>query len=197
MVSMSYLLAISSSPRRNGNSELLLNSFGEGAKEAGRRVETVRLNDLRFRPCQACDRCSSTGKCVIKDDMQNLYPMVETAGGIVLATPIHFGSISAQLKMFIDRFQCWWHAKYTLKSPFVRLEENRPGFLICCGALKNKEYCANALQIGKVFFHNINYSYAGFLCKQGFDLKGSIAENPANLKEAWQAGFDFGSKKMR
>jgi len=188
---LNYLLAVSSSPRRNGNSEILLNNFLEGSQKAGLKVKMIRLNEFSFLPCQACDRCASDGRCVIKDDMQNLYPLVECASGIVLATPIFFGSMSAQLKMFIDRFQCWWQAKYRLHKPFVRPEENRPGFLICCGALPKKEYCTSAVAIGKVFFHNINFKFAGSLCKQGYDEKGSIAQNPANLEEAERAGYEF------
>lgn len=193
---MSFLLAVSSSPRRNGNSELLLNSFSEGAQKAGREVKTIRLNELNFRPCQACDRCAPTGKCIVKDEMQNLYPLVESAGGIVLAAPIFFGSMAAQLKTFIDRFQCWWHAKYNLETPFVRMEENRPGFFICVGALQREAYCENAVDITKVFFHNINFKYVGTLCKRGYDEKGSIAEDPADLEEAFQAGYDFVKSQM-
>ncbi len=191
---MSHLLAVSSSPRRNGNSELLLNSFSEGAQKAGWDVKMIRLNALNFRPCQACDRCAPNGKCIVQDDMQNLYPLVESAGGIILATPIYFGSMTTQLKMFIDRFQCWWHAKYRLEKPFVRIEENRPGFLICTGALQTQAYCDSAVAITKVFFHNINFKYTGTLCKRGYDEKGSIAGDPANLEKAFQAGFEFASK---
>jgi len=191
---MNHLLAISASPRRNGNSELLLNSFSEGAQKAGCEVKTIRLNALNFRPCQACDRCALTGKCVVKDDMQNLYPLVQSAGGIVLATPIYFGSMAAQLKAFIDRFQCWWHAKYRLEKPFVRMEENRPAFLICTGALQNEAYCDSAVAISKVFFHNINFKYTGTLCKRGYDEKGSTTDDPANLESAYRAGFEFASK---
>lgn len=188
---MSYLLAVSSSPRLGGNSELLLGAFTEGVQEAGFSVETVRLNRLNFRPCQACDRCASDGKCVVQDEMQPLYPLVEAAGGIVLATPVYFGSLSAQLKMFIDRFQCWWNAKYQLQKPFVRPEENRPGYLICVGALRKEEYCISAKAIVKVFFHNINFKYIDTLCRRGYDQKGSIKEDPSNLETAYHAGLEF------
>ncbi|MEW5784189.1 MAG: flavodoxin family protein [Bacillota bacterium] len=193
---MGYLLAVSSSPRREGNSELLLKSFTEGAQKAGQRVETVRLNELNYRPCQACDRCATTGRCVLKDDMQRLYPLVESAGGIVLATPVYFGSLSAQLKMLIDRFQCWWHAKYRLEKPFVRPEENRPGYIICTGALQKAEFCESAVAIIKVFYRNINYQHSGTLCRRGYDQKGSIKDDPVNLENAYQAGLSFGSKDM-
>ena len=114
------LLAVSSSPRRGGNSETLLKAFLEGASKKGWQGETVRLNELSLKPCQDCDGCAKDGRCVIKDDMQLLYPKVLAARGLVLATPIYFGSVSAQLKIFIDRFQCWWQAKYPLQSPLSR-----------------------------------------------------------------------------
>ncbi|MGI5876689.1 MAG: flavodoxin family protein [Dethiobacteria bacterium] len=63
------LLAISATPRKGGNSEQVLNSFAGGASTAGRETETIRLNDLNFRPCQACGLCAATGKCVL----QNVY----------------------------------------------------------------------------------------------------------------------------
>ncbi len=193
---MSYLLAISSSPRRNGNSELLLDSFTEGVQQTGREVKKIRLNELNIRPCQACDRCASTGTCIVRDDMQQLYPMVRSARGMVLVTPIYFGSLSAQLKAFIDRFQCWWHAKYRLSQPFVSPEEERPGSFLCVGALEKPEYCDNAAAIVKVYYHNVNFKYAGKLCARGFDEKGSINENPDILEGALKTGTDF-AEKMR
>lgn len=188
---MKTLLAVSASPRRNGNSELLLKAFCHGAEDAGWQVETLRLNDLNFRPCQACDRCAKDGHCILQDDMQTVYPKIITADALVVATPVYFGSMAAQLKMFIDRFQCWWHAKYNLKTPFVADEEQRKGFFICVGAIKKKEYCESAVQIVKVFFHNINHSYVGSVCFRGYDEKGAIREEPQILEEVYEAGKKF------
>ncbi len=185
------LLAISSSPRRRGNSELLLEAFNRGLQKEGWNVTTIRLCDLKFSPCRACEQCATTGNCVVPDDLQKIYPLVVSAGAIVLATPVYFGTLSAQLKMFIDRFQCWWHAKYTLNEPRVKLEENRPGFLICAGALKNKAYFENALAVTKVFFHCINYHYAGSLFYPGLDKKGAVQEHPEMLQNAYEEGRRF------
>lgn len=191
---MSTILAISSSPRRGGNSELRLQAFNQGVEKEGCVAKTVRVNDLKFRPCQACDRCSTTGKCVLQDDMQSIYPLVASASGMVIATPIFFGTLCAQLKMFIDRFQCWWHAKYRLNNPLVKLEEDRPGFFLCVGALKNKAYSESALAVAKVFFHNVNYRFIDSLCYRGIDAKGEIKEHPDALQEAYQAGRRFAVK---
>lgn len=188
---MKTILAVSSSPRRNGNSELLLQSFSRGAEKEGWGTITIRINDLRIRPCQACDRCATTGECVLQDDMQDVYPQVVSAGAMVLATPVYFGTLSAQLKMFIDRFQCWWQAKYTLKRPPVKLETKKPGFFICAGALKNKTYCEHALSAVQVYFHIVNFHYSGCLCCRGVDEKGAISQQPGVLENAFETGRRF------
>jgi multimeric flavodoxin WrbA len=185
------LLALAPSPRRGGNSDLLLNEFCRAAEEAGWKIDLLRINDLKIRPCQACDACAKDGHCIVQDDMQTVYPKVIAADAMVVASPITFGSMNAQLKTFIDRFQSWWHAKYNLKQPFIAEDAKHPGFFLCVGAIKRKEYCENALLIVKVFFHNINHQLAGQLSFRGYDEKGEIASDSAALAEAYQAGKDF------
>ena len=193
-ITVKTLLAIAPSPRRNGNSETLLNEFCRAAKDQGWEVDMIRVNSMNFKPCQACDACAKDGKCIVQDDMQDIYPKMAAADALVVASPVTFGSMNAQLKMFIDRFQCWWHAKYNLENPLVSEEENRQGFFICVGALKRKRYCENAEEIIKVFFHNINYKLADSLFFRGYDEKGAILEDPDALAETYQAGKDFIAK---
>jgi multimeric flavodoxin WrbA len=185
------LLAIAASPRKNGNSELLLKEFCRAAEDAGWKVDLLRINEMNFRPCQACDACAKDGRCILQDDMQMAYPKIIESDALVVASPVTFGSLNAQLKMFIDRFQCWWNAKYTLKAPFIPEEANRQGYFICVGALKRKEYCENAVQIIKVFFHNINHKLYGTSAFRGFDEKGAVLDSPEALAEAYEAGKNF------
>ncbi len=144
-----------------------------------------------MEPCRGCELCAKDGRCVVKDKMQPLYEKVAAVEGLVLATPIYFGSLSAQLKIFMDRFQCWWQAKYRLKKPFVLLEEGKAGYLISTGALQRADFADNAVAIAKVFFHSINYNYGGSLSLQGLDHKGEIDDDPAALKSAYAAGKEF------
>jgi len=188
---MKTLLAIAPSPRRGGNSDLLLKEFCRAAEDAGWQIDLLFVNDMKFWPCQACDACAQDGCCIVQDDMQKVYPKVIASDAMVVASPITFGSMNAQLKMFIDRFQCWWHAKYNLKKPFIPDDAKHPGFFICVGAIKREQYCENALQIIKVFFHNINHRLVGNLAFRGYDEKGEIAKDPAALARAYQAGKDF------
>lgn len=188
---MSFILAISGSPRRGGNSERLLSAFCEGAEKAGRRTEHVRLNDFCLRPCQACDGCATTGECILQDDMRQLYPKVLRCRGLVVATPVYFGTLSAQLKTFVDRFQCWWYAKYRLQRPFIRPEEERPGFTICVGALNDPKQCESAVEVVEILFRSLNIRSRGSICHRGYDERGSIAANPTALAEAFEAGVRF------
>ena len=97
------VLAISSSPRLHGNSDLLCDQFLKGAAEAGHSVEKVRLAEKSISLCAACDKCQSDAMCVKKDDMADILNDVISTDVIVLATPVYFYSMSAQMKIFIDR----------------------------------------------------------------------------------------------
>ena len=185
------ILAISSSPRRGGNSELALRSFCRAAEDKNIAVEFIRLQELKIEPCRGCELCAVDGLCVVKDRMQPLYEKVAEAKGMVLATPIYFGSLSAQLKIFMDRFQCWWHAKYTLKKPFVLTSQQKAGFIICTGALPRPDFGENVGAVGKVFFHSTNYDFRGCLFFQKLKSRGEIKNRPDDLQAAYDAGIKF------
>lgn len=97
------VLLIAGSPRKGGNSDLLCDAFGKGAKEAGHTVEKIYVRDLKLGGCMACYGCRDTGMCVQKDGMNDVLKKMIEADVIVLATPVYFYSMSGQLKVFIDR----------------------------------------------------------------------------------------------
>jgi multimeric flavodoxin WrbA len=102
------ILVVIGSPRRKGNSAALAKQVAAGAKETGAKVETVFLQGMNIQPCTACDACRKKLKkdCIIKDDMKALYPKIKAADGIVIASPIYWFTVSAQTKLFMDR----WYA---------------------------------------------------------------------------------------
>jgi multimeric flavodoxin WrbA len=100
------ILILKGSPRKRGNSALLAEQVAAGAGEAGAVVESFDLHDMDIRPCDGCDFCQGSGECVINDDMQLLYPKLREADGIVIASPIYWFTVSAQVKACIDR----WYA---------------------------------------------------------------------------------------
>ncbi|MDO4200026.1 MAG: flavodoxin family protein [Clostridia bacterium] len=103
------VLILSGSPRKNGNSELLCEEFLRGADEAGHEVEIVTLFDKKINYCKACYYCEGHGgTCVIKDDMAEILEKISEADVIVLASPVYFYSICAQMKAVIDRCVAKW-----------------------------------------------------------------------------------------
>ncbi len=102
------IMVVIGSPRRKGNSATLAKRVVEGAREAGAKVESFFLQAMDIRACTACDACRTKLKkaCIIKDDMQKLYAKMKAADGIVIASPIYWFTVSAQTKLFMDR----WYA---------------------------------------------------------------------------------------
>ncbi len=102
------VLILSGSPRKNGNSDILCDEFMKGATESGNEVEKIRVAEKKIGFCHACYACKGTGVCAIKDDMAEVLQKMIDADVIVLASPVYFYSIDAQLKALIDRTVARW-----------------------------------------------------------------------------------------
>jgi len=97
------VLGIVCSPRKNGNTEILVREALKAAEEKGAETELILVSDMDINPCIACDSCISAGACVVEDDMQKIYTAFENADGIIFGTPVYFVNVSAQAKAVIDR----------------------------------------------------------------------------------------------
>ena len=102
------VLILSGSPRKGGNSDLLCDEFMRGAREAGHEVEKIRVQEKKVACCIACYACEKTGVCAIQDDMAEIMQKMIDCDVMVLASPVYFYSIDAQLKAVIDRSVCRW-----------------------------------------------------------------------------------------
>jgi len=101
---MATILGIAGSPRKGGNSDLLLAAILEGALEEGVHGEALHLRDYHVQPCIACERCRKAKACTgVLDGMQLIYPRIEAAKGLVLVSPTYHYNVSGQMKVFIDR----------------------------------------------------------------------------------------------
>lgn len=185
---MMKVIAFSGSPRKDGNTDLLLGEAVKGVKSSGISVKIFRLNLMNIKPCQNCGGCDKTGECIIKDDMEEIYRAIRTADRIILASPIFFFSLSAQTKAMIDRCQSFWCEKYLLKRPISEGKYGRKGLLLLVGGMKKDigTQCAEAT--AKAFFRTISVPEHRTLSYLGVDAKGAIQEHPAALKEAFEAG---------
>lgn len=102
------VIGINGSPRKNGNTATLLNKALEGASSQGAETEIIHLYDLNFRGCKSCFACKtkggkSYGKCAVKDDLAPILEKVEKADAIILGSPIYFGSVSGEMRSFLER----------------------------------------------------------------------------------------------
>ena len=117
------LLAIFGSPRKNGNTDLMMNSFLDGALSAASvEVQKIYVRELAISGCQSCGYCDEHGVCVQQDDMQKVYPFFDTAERIVIASPIYFYGLSGQAKLLVDRSQATFMRKYKRKLRAMRRE---------------------------------------------------------------------------
>lgn len=97
------VLVISASPRKGGNSDTLCDEFVRGAEEAGHKAEKVFLCDRKIHYCTGCGACQSSHECILKDDMADVLDRMVRADVIVMATPVYFYTMNAQMKTLIDR----------------------------------------------------------------------------------------------
>jgi len=185
------VLGIAGSPRRGGNTDLLLAEVMKGAASRGAEVKTLFLNDLKITPCQHCDACLEAGRCRINDDMQMVYQELEDADRIVLASPIQFMGITAQMKAMIDRCQALWARKYVLKLPPLGDRRERKGLFISVGGRRIANLFEPALATVKTLFRILDITYAGELLFPGIDEKGAIVKHPDALRQAFLAGQEL------
>lgn len=174
------VLIISSSPRKDGNSEILCDEFRKGAITSGNEVEKISISDKKIGYCLGCGACNSSLECVQKDDMAKLLEKMIAADVIVLATPVYFYSMSAQLKAFIDRtvpryteitdkeFYYIVTAADTEISSMQKTIESLRGFTLDClhGAVEK-----------------------GIIYGIGAWNKGEIVDTPA-MKQAYESGIN-------
>ena len=183
------VLGLFGSPRRGGNTEILLEEALKGAEKEGAEIERLYLSDLDITPCTECHGCDETGSCVILDDMQKIYPKLLEADVIILASPIFFYGVTAWAKILIDRSQALWAKKYLVNDPSMgKRGKRRKGFFISVGATKGQKVFEGAILTVKYFFDVLNTEYTGELLYRGVDGKGEILKHPEALEQAREAG---------
>ncbi len=183
------VLGIFGSPRRGGNTEILLEEALKGAEKEGAKVDRLYISDFTLTPCKECHGCDRTGNCVILDDMQKIYPRLLESDGVILASPIFFYGVTAWVKALIDRSQAFWARKYLLKDPSLGKEgKKRKGFFISVGATKGPRVFDGAVLTVKYFFDVLNAEYVGELVFRGVEAKGDILKDPEALQQAFEAG---------
>lgn len=184
------VLAISTSPRKGGNTDLMCDAALEGAAGAGATVEKVRFVEMDIHPCRACNACFKTGRCVQKDDMQLLYPKLLSYESVVLAAPIFSMNLAAQAKILIDRLQCCWATKFVLEEHTVPegLRERRKGLWLSACGMNRPETFDCAYRTVRYFFGMLEIKSRESLTYHDVDEKGAILNVPGAMDACLAAG---------
>ena len=172
------VLILSGSPRKGGNSDLLCDEFMKGALESGNEAEKIFLRSKKVAPCSACYYCRDHGgKCAVQDDMAEILDKMQEAGVIVMASPVYFYSIDAQMKAVIDRSVARW-----TNIP------NKEFYYIMTAAEDSDTVMDCTLECFRGFAACLNGSKEmGVIYGKGVYEAGEIREMPA-MREAYEMG---------
>lgn len=174
-----HVLILSGSPRKGGNSDLLCDEFLRGAQEAGNQVEKIFLRSKKIAPCNACYFCKrSGGQCAIRDDMAEVLDKMQAADVIVMASPVYFYSIDAQMKAVIDRSVARW-----TDIP------SKEFYYIMTAAEDSEDVMECTLECFRGFARCLNGAREmGVIYGKGVYEAGAIRGTPA-MKEAYEMGI--------
>jgi multimeric flavodoxin WrbA len=182
---MKKILGVVGSPRRDGNTHILVSRILEGAKEGGAVVDTLFLNDLEIRECDGCHVCWECGECSKNDDMCHAYPTIIESDVIIFGTPVYWYGPTALMKAFIDRFV------------YFNCFENRAGVRNKSAvlAVPYEEESHDTVAPLEVFFEKcfeyLEMSIVDRIIVPGVSAKGDILKKTDRLKKAYDLGREL------
>ena len=185
------VLGISTSPRADGSSDLLLRQALAGAESAGASTEYINLRDFNIAPCTECNDCYTTGKCNIEDDFQLILQKMLDADRLIFATPVFFMTVCAQAKLLIDRCQCLWANKHILKKPLFTTERDRRAMVIAVGGSKSKKMFESIHLTMKYWLDVLEFNYVSELFINQIGEPSRIKQHPTALNDAYRLGREL------
>jgi len=184
---MKRILGVVGSPRRNGNTHLLVSKLLEGAQGAGASTDTVFLNDLRIRECDGCHACWSGRPCSKNDDMNPLYARLIESDVIVFGTPVYWYGPTALMKGFIDRFVYFNSPENHAKI------KGKPAALVVPYEEKSLEMGGFVVTFFEKCFQYLDMRLAGTILAPGVTRKGDVMDKPEFLEKAFELGRSLAS----
>ena len=181
------VLGLQGSPRKKGNTNFLLETFMKAAGNMGAQTHIVDCTRKNIIPCKEYVVCEKKGFCPIEDDVRDeIYPLLRQAEVVIIATPIFFYNMTAQLKAVIDRCQTFWARKYKLKlrDPGANM---RRGFLLAVGATRGKNLFEGLNLTTQYFFDAIGAKFEGSLTYRGIEGPKDMAGHPTVQEDVEKA----------
>lgn len=173
------ILGISCSPRKSGNTELLLNQALSGAKNEDAEIELYSLAGKDIKGCDGCSSCRNTGVCHIEDDMQVVYEKLIESDGIIFGTPVYFYTVTSQAKAMIDR-------SFALNFSEKNLSNKVGGIVVVAGSLG----LIDALKDLYFFIVVKRMIPAGYVAAYS-GSKGGVKDMPKANQAAWNLGREM------
>lgn len=180
------VLCVAGSPRRTGNSTAMLDACIRGIESAGGIADRLALAEFHVHGCIGCGQCSSMGQCVVNDDMHEIYPRIDAADVIVIASPVYFAGVPATLKAFYDRCQPYWARRYILRVP--PRESRRPGALMLVRGGGDPYGSECAVTTTRSVFAVLETELNELMDIEGPDLPGEISSHQGALADAEALG---------
>jgi len=185
------VLGFQGSPRKKGNTSFLLSTFMQAVESLGAQTRIIEVTKKNIIPCKEYVVCEKKGFCPINDDIKTeIYPLIRQAEVVVLASPIFFFNMTAQLKAVVDRCQLFWARKYKLKLTDPAKKSKR-GFVLSVGASKGKSLFEGLQLTAKYFFDAIDASFEGSLTYREIEGPKDMAKHPRVLADVEKAAADL------
>ncbi len=186
------VIGIMGSPRRHGNTELLLDAFLHGAEDAGGECEKVILSRLSYSSCRGCNACHKNGECILDDDIHPLFSRMFAADCIAVSSPIYSMGITAELKSCIDRAHYLWvrHLKLALMPHPPDRKLTHRGYFLSSAGMDRDDVFDTAFPMMRALFNIFGFSYCADILGRNMDGYQGVRGHPSVLDEAYHAGTD-------
>lgn len=183
------ILCIAGSPRRGGNSDRLLDALEAGVRTAGGVPVRIIPASAGIAPCRGCNACASTGECVVRDAMDEVYPLLDSVDAVAIASPVYFATVPAVLKALYDRCEPYWARRYVLGEP--RRAKRRPGALMLVGGGGDPFGTQCAVTPTRSVFGVLEVELAELYEFVGADSPSDIGRHPEALQRAEEIGREL------
>lgn len=186
------ILGIVGSPRKGGNTDILVSQVLKGAVSKGAEQERIYLDDLQMYPCKACSKCASTGECIIEDDFHKVLKKIKESDAVVLGSPIYCQTVTAQTKILIDRVESSQLSKSYTPDGGVkflrRLKEYKQGVIICVCDLSPKEVLEQVSQVMQAFLKDLCVNIVAEILENKLSTLNDVLRNKSLLDRAFRIG---------
>jgi multimeric flavodoxin WrbA len=174
------------SPRKGGNTEILVNEILAGASEKGAQTTVYNVTELNIKGCKACYSCHDHAGCILKDDMQRLYGEIAKADAVVFGSPVYMWQMSGQMKIFIDRLLPFLNPAYSLK------DGKRKDLILAFtqGQSDSASFMPYYESTGEML-EFLGFNIKGLIVAPAVDDLGSVLKQKDTLKKARMMGRDL------